>query len=508
MGRPPGDRIPVRRALLSVADKTGLVPFARRLANAGMALVASDGTAAALELAGVPCTRIADAIGAPEFLGGRVKTLHPKVHGGILADPEDPEHAADLQRFGIEPFQLVVVVPYGVPPGPAAPWDEVIDHVDIGGPALIRAAAKNHGRVAVVVDPDQYDEVADAAITGGIGPELRRTLAARAFFTTARLDAAILHHLEAEDFPERLVVPLERSLSLRYGENPDQRAAAYAAPEGGWWTRATIGSRDGLSATNLQDAEAALSAAGALRSPGAVVVKHTNPCGAAEADTLAEAFAAAWDGDPRAAYGGVVGLNAPLDAATARLIAERFVEVVVAPAVAPDAASALAARPRTRVVETPGVSPSGMAMLAVEGGVIIQQWPPPDDPSTWRVVSGAELDDRTRADLRIAWSVAAHSASNAVVLARDRAVVGVGCGDQARVAAAERAVARAGERASEAVAASDGFFPFRDGLDALADAGVRAVVQPGGSRRDPEVIQAAAERGITLVFTGVRRFRH
>jgi phosphoribosylaminoimidazolecarboxamide formyltransferase/IMP cyclohydrolase len=508
MVSPVEERIPIRRALLSVADKTGLIRFAGRLANMGVTLVASDGTAAALQDAGVACTRISDATGAPEILGGRVKTLHPKVHGGILADPDDPAHAADLQSFGIEPFQLVVVVPYDVPAGPVASWSDVIDRVDIGGPALIRAAAKNHGRVAVVVDPDQYDRVADAAAGGGTDGALRRALAARAFFTTARLDAAILGHIDDEDFPERLVLPLERRLQLRYGENPDQPAAAYATPDGGWWTRASITSRDGLSATNLQDAEAALATAGALRSPGAVVVKHTNTCGAAEADTLAEAFAAAWEGDPRAAYGGVVGLNAPLDPETAAAIAERFVEVVVAPSVMPEAASLLEARPRTRVIETPGVSPSGMQMLALEGGLVAQDWPPADDPDAWRVVAGPAPDDGARTDLRIAWAVAAHCASNAVVLVRDGAVVGVGAGDQARVGAAERAVAQAGGRAVGAAAASDGLLPFRDGLDVLAEAGVRAVVQPGGSRRDDEVLAAAAERDVTLLFTGTRRFRH
>lgn len=439
----PDDRIPIRRALLSVADKAGLVPFAQRLAAAGVALVASDGTAAALEDAGIECARISDATGTPEILGGRVKTLHPKVHGAILADPGDPDHAADLQRFGIEPFQLVVVVPYSVPPG-GAPWGEVMDHVDIGGPALIRAAAKNHGRVAVVVHPDQYEEVAGEVAAGGIALGLRRALAARAFFATASLDAALLGHLDDGALPTRWVLPLERRLDLRYGENPDQRASAYAGPGGSWWAQATVTSRDGLSATNLQDAEAALAVAGALRSPAAVVVKHTNPCGAAEAETLSEAFTAAWEGDPRAAYGGVVGVNRPLDVETAAAIAERFVEVVVAPAVTPDAMQALTRRPRTRVIEAPGVTSPGMEMRFVGGGVLLQVPPADDDPATWSVVAGAAPDDAVAADLRIAWAVAARSASNAVVIVRDRAVVGIGAGDQARVGAAERAVARAG----------------------------------------------------------------
>jgi phosphoribosylaminoimidazolecarboxamide formyltransferase/IMP cyclohydrolase len=508
MAEAPGGRIPIRRALLSAADKTGLVSLARRLADLGVALIASDGTAAVLDEAGVSCSRISDVTGAQAMLGGRVKTLHPKVHGGILADPDDPEHAADLQRFGIEPVQLVVVVPYGIPTDPSARWEDVIDHVDIGGPALIRAAAKNHQHVAVVVDPDQYAEVGAAAAAGGTDLVMRRKLAVRAFYTTARLDAAILHHLDASGIPERVVVPLERRLVLRYGENPDQRAAAYASPEESWWAGAKITSRDGLSATNLQDAEAALATVTALRSPAAVVVKHTNPCGAAEAATTEAAFAAAWEGDPRAAYGGVVALNAPLDAPTAEAIAGRFVELVVAPAVTPEAAAKLAARPRTRVIETPGVSAAATVALPVEGGLVIQERPPFDDPDAWQVVVGEALDELTRADLRIAWAVAAHCASNAVVLVRDGAVVGVGAGDQARVGAAERAVARAGERSVGAVAASDGLLPFRDGLDVLADAGIRALVEPGGSRRDAEVTDAASERGVTLVFTGTRRFRH
>ena len=501
-------RLPVSRALLSVADKAGLERFAARLVNAGVTLIASEGTALALERAGIPVRRVADVTGAPEILSGRVKTMHPKVMGAVLGDPTDPRHRADFEQFGIAPIDLVVVVPYRVPADPGVGWDDVVESVDIGGPALLRAAAKNHGRVAVVADPDQYDEVAEAVGTGGTDLAMRRRLARRALFEAASLDAALLTHLAGGDpLPGHLLVPYRRSLPLRYGENPDQQAAAYAGGNDVWWADALISGGADLSATNLADADAALRLALDLHPPAAVVIKHTNPCGAAEADTPAAAFAAAWAGDERAAYGGVVGFNATLDAPAAEAIASHFVEVVAASQITPEARAILERRSRLRVLEAPR-PPAAERALAVGGGLVLQTAPAPADPAAWRVVAGPPPDAATLEDLRVAWTVASHAASNAVVVVSGRSAVGVGAGDQARVGAAERAVARAGDRAAGAVAASDGFLPFRDGLDVLADAGVAAVVEPGGSRRDPEVAAAARERGVTLVFTGTRRFRH
>lgn len=503
-------RVAVRRALLSVSDKDGLAPFAKRLVDAGVELVSSGGTAAALREVALPVTDVAEVTGAPEILGGRVKTLHPAVHGGILADPARPDHADDLDRHGIEPFQLVVsnLYPFErtVAGGDVDPA-EAIEQIDIGGPALTRAAAKNHTAVGVVTDPSQYDAVAAAVEAGGLDDELRLELAREAFFRTASYDAAIVGWLERTE-GRRMVLPLVRHSVLRYGENPHQPAAAFVA-EGGWWTDATQVQGKALSFNNLVDAEAAWRLAADLPAPGAVVVKHTNACGAAVAGSVGEAFAAAWDGDPLAAFGGVVSVNAPLDAATASAIAERFVEVVVAPGAADDALEILGGKDSLRVLVAPFPAADDLDLRRVEGGLLAQQRDVlGDGPDGWELRAGPEPDAALLRELWFAWVVAAHAKSNAIVVARDLAAVGVGAGDQSRVGAAERALAKAGARAQGAVAASDAFFPFRDGLDALADAGVRAVVEPGGSRRDDEVVAAAEERGVTLMFSGRRHFRH
>ncbi len=503
-------RIPVRRALISVSDKTDLVPFVRRLVAAGAEIVSSGGTALMLREAHLPVMSVAEVTGAPEILGGRVKTLHPKIHGGILADVSNPSHAADLQIHGIEPFQLVVVnlYPFEATVADDPTLAEALEHIDIGGPAMIRAAAKNFGSVGVVVSPDQYEDVAAAVEAGGLDGQLRVSLARRAFFRTAAYDAAILGYLTGDGFPSYLVLPLERVGSLRYGENPHQKAAAYTDGTG-WWTQARFVQGKALSFNNLVDAEAAWRLVNDLDVPAAVVVKHTNACGAAERATLAEAFTAAWDCDSVSAFGGVVALNAPLDAETAAGIAERFIEVVIAPGLEQGAAEALSARPAMRVLEAPVPGGADLDLRRVEGGLLVQgRDRPDDDVGAWTHAAGPRPAEETLADLCFAWVVAAHTKSNAIVVARHRAAVGVGAGDQSRVGAAERAVARAGERARGGVAASDAFFPFRDGLDTLADAGVVAVVEPGGSKRDGEVMAAADERGVTLMFTGRRHFRH
>ncbi len=503
--------IPVRRALISVSDKTDLIPFARRLGAAGVEIVSSGGTASALEEAGIPVSRVAVVTGFPEILGGRVKTLHPAIHGGILADPSRDDHRDDLAGAGIAPFELVVVNLYPFEETVAAggvAMAEAIEQIDIGGPAMIRAAAKNHAAVGVVVDRADYEEVAAAVESGGLGDDLRLDLARRAFFRTAAYDAAVVGYLEAGELPERMVLPLRRSVELRYGENPHQLAAAYAI-EGGWWSSARQVQGKALSFNNLADTEAAWRLVHDLGTPAAAVVKHTNACGAAEADTVAGAFAAAWEGDPQAGFGGVVALNAPLDRETAEMIAEHFVEVVIAPDVSPEAAEVLSRKASLRVLAAAAPAGGDLDLRRVEGGFLVQRR---DDvaaePGAWDHKAGPVLADGAADDLRIAWILAAHTKSNAIVVVRDRAAVGVGAGDQSRVGAALRAVAKAAGRAAGAVAASDAFFPFRDGLDVLADAGVVAVAEPGGSRRDDEVIDAAAERGVSLWFTGRRHFRH
>ncbi len=507
------NRIPVRRAVVSVHDKSGLVDFVKRLTASGVEIVSSGGTAKALREAGLEVTDVGDVTGAPEILGGRVKTLHPRIHGGILAVPGDRAHAADLAANGIEPFQLVVsnLYPFADTVAGAADEAAIVEDIDIGGPALTRAAAKNHAHVGVVTSPDQYDEVAAAVEAGGLDPEMRRSLAGQAFFHTAAYDAAIVEWMERDrTVPERLVLPLRRREVLRYGENPHQEAAVYRSGEAtAWWEAANQIQGKEMSFNNLVDAEAAWRLAGDLAGTAAVVVKHTNPCGAASRKSIADAMAAAWDCDPVSAFGGVVALNRPVDVACAELIAAQFLEVVIAPVVTPSAQDLLAAKKNLRVLEAPPARSADWDVRRLEGGALVQRRDQVERThDDWEVAAGEEPDEATWADLEFAWTVAAHTKSNAVVIARDRAAVGVGAGDQSRVGAAERAVRRAGDRAQGAVAASDAFFPFRDGLDVLADAGVAVVVEPGGSRRDDEVIAAARERGVALVFTGRRHFRH
>ena len=506
-------RVPVQRAVVSVYDKTGLVDFAKRLAAAGVEIVSSGGTARALRDAGLEVTEVGDVTGAPEILGGRVKTLHPRIHGGILAVPGDSGHAADLAGQGIEPFQLVVSNLYPFVETVAAAADEaaIVEEIDIGGPALTRAAAKNHAHVGIVTSPDQYDEVAAEVEAGGLEAATRRSLAREAFYRTAAYDAAIVEWFERDEaLPERVVLAMRRRQGLRYGENPHQEAAAYRSlGTTAWWDAARQLQGKELSFNNLVDAEAAWRLAGDLAGAGAVIVKHTNPCGAAARRTVAEAFRAAWECDPQSAFGGVVALNRSVDADCAALVSEHFVEVVIAPAVTPPAQEVLAARANLRVLEAPPARNADWDLRRLEGGMLVQRHDQVERThAEWTVAAGEEPDGDAWADLEFAWTVAAHTKSNAVVIATDRTAVGVGAGDQSRVGAAERAVRRAGERAAGSVAASDAFFPFRDGLDVLADAGVTAVVEPGGSRRDDEVIAAAEERGVTLVFTGRRHFRH
>jgi phosphoribosylaminoimidazolecarboxamide formyltransferase/IMP cyclohydrolase len=506
--------VPVRRALLSVFDKTGLVDLAARLVACDVELVSSGGTAAHLRQAGLDVTSVADVTGAAEMLGGRVKTLHPAIHGAILADRGDPAHIADLHDRDIAPIELVVVnlYPFEQAVASGAPRAEIIEQIDIGGPAMVRAAAKNHAWVGVVTSPDRYPEVAAAVEAGGLSADLRASLAADAFFRTASYDAAIVGWLEAgeeQELPARLVLAVEQLAALRYGENPHQPAALYCAPfTSAWWRVAEQLQGKHMSFNNYVDAEAAWRLASDLPAPAAVIVKHSNACGAAVVTgSLVAAFEEAWECDPLSAFGGVVAVNAALDEATAAAIASRFVEVVVAPAVEGRAAAVLSAKENLRLLVAHPPHGFDLDLRRVEDGLLAQVRDRMDGDG-WQVMTAREPGAAEIDDLRFAWIVAAHTKSNAIVVARGGAAVGVGAGDQSRVGAAERALAKAGDRARSAVAASDAFFPFRDGVDALAAAGVTAVIQPGGSVRDDEVVAAADEHGMAMVFTGRRHFRH
>lgn len=492
------------RALVSVYDKTGLVPFVRRLTAAGCEIVSSGGTAAALEEEGIAVTRVSEVTGEPEILGGRVKTLHPRIHGGILARGEDD--AGELDEHDIERFDLVVCNLYpfreAVADALAAEID-IIEQIDIGGSAMVRAAAKNHHHVAVVVDPGQYDEVSAAIENGTLDQKLRRALAAEAFFHTASYDAAIVAWLGKDQ-----VLPLRHVTELRYGENPQQSAALFredgATP---WWALATQHQGKEMSFNNYGDAEAAWRLANDLDHNAVVIVKHTNACGAAIGESVQLSFEKAWACDPQSAFGGVIAINGALDVPTSELITDRFVEVVVARDVDDAAVEVLQAKKSLRVLTAPPPGDGGRDARRIEGGFLIQERDFFGEEA-WQTVSEREPTDSEIESMRFAWVVCAHAKSNAIVIANRGQAVGVGAGDQSRVGAARRAAAKADGRGFGGVAASDAFFPFRDGLDTLVAAGVTAVVEPGGSRNDREVIDAANEAGVALVFTGQRHFRH
>jgi phosphoribosylaminoimidazolecarboxamide formyltransferase/IMP cyclohydrolase len=503
-------RIPVGRALISVSDKQGLTPFAVSLVELGVEIVASGGTADHLEAAGIPVFRVEDVTGAPEMLGGRVKTLHPRVHGGILADLGNSEHLQNLTDFGVRPFQLVVVnlYPFEETVASGANDDVAIENIDIGGPTMIRAAAKNHKWVTVVVSPDRYDDVVAAIATGGTTPQFREELAREAFYRTARYDAAIVNWLET-DRSERIVLALERHAALRYGENPHQPASLYALGDvAGWWANASQIQGKEMSFNNYADADAAWRLVNDLPDGAVAILKHTNACGAAVGDSLLEAFGKAWDCDPLSAFGGVIAVNAQLDGETAKAISEYFVEIVLAPSITEEAKAVLAQKKNVRVLVAPIPENLGRDIRTVDGGFLVQDRDVVGhDPSHWKSQTRHPTQGELQ-DLEMAWVVAAHTKSNAVVIVKDGAAVGVGAGDQSRIGAAERALVRAGDRAKGAVCASDAFFPFRDGPDTLADAGITALVEPGGSMRDDEVISSARENDIALMFTGERHFRH
>ena len=516
------DRAPVRRALVSTYDKAGLEELGRELAAAGVELVSTGSTAARLRAAGVAVTPVDEVTGFPECLDGRVKTLHPAVHAGILADRRRLDHVRQLADLGVAPFDLVVVnlYPFADTVASGASAEECVEQIDIGGPAMVRAAAKNSASVAVVVSPDRYDEVLQAVAAGGTTAAQRRALAGEAFRHTAEYDIAVASWFasayDASDaeggFPAWVAGSWRRSAVLRYGENPHQRAALYAAPDAGD-SLATAEQLHGkaMSYNNHVDTDAALRAAYDHAAPTVAIIKHANPCGIASGADAAEAHRKAHACDPLSAFGGVIACNTEVSVAMAEQVADVFTEVVVAPAYAPGAVEVLSRKPSVRLLRTAG-RPGGVEMRQIAGGVLLQTRDrvdaPGDEPATWTLRAGEPAGPGTLADLEFAWRAARAVKSNAVLLAADRATVGVGMGQVNRVDAARLAVARAGERARGCVAASDAFFPFPDGLQVLLDAGVRAVVQPGGSVRDEEVVAAARAAGVTLYTTGTRHFAH
>ena len=503
-----------KRALLSVHDKTGIADLARGLVEAGWELVSSGGTASVLADEGVPVVEVGEVTGAPEILEGRVKTLHPAIHGGILADRSNPGHLADLEARGIVPIDLVVgnLYPFTSDPG--------IELIDIGGPTMVRAAAKNYAYVGVVVDPADYRPVLDELrAVGSLSDATRRRLARSAFAHTAAYDAAIVAWFDEDpssDHANDLLKPslhlaLDRVQDLRYGENPHQVGARYrASGSSGWWDTAVVHGGKAMSYLNLFDTEAAWRLVHRLGDePCAVVVKHANPCGAAVGSDIADAYLSAHRCDPVSAFGGVVAVNRPVTPAMAEALSEVFTEVVVAPAYEPDALVLLGERKNLRVLEAGPPGWPELDVRGIDGGLLVQTADElVAEPSVWRVVTEREPTGAEWADLEFAWRVVARVSSNAIVLVKDRCAVGIGAGQQNRRDAGRIAAEKAAGRAIDGACASDAFFPFRDGLDAAADAGVTAVVQPGGSLRDDEVVAAADAHGMAMVFTNERHFRH
>lgn len=517
------DKRPIRRALISVYDKTGLVDLARGLHEAGVSIVSTGSTAKTIAGAGVPVTPVEDVTGFPEVLDGRVKTLHPKVHAGVLADLRKPEHEAALTELGIAPFELVVVnlYPFSETVASGAGPDECVEQIDIGGPSMVRAAAKNHPSVAVVVDPLGYDGVLAAVRGGGFTLAERKKLAALAFQHTAEYDVAVAAWMvsvlapeEGAELPRWVGSTSRRTAVLRYGENPHQKAALYR-DDSGWPGLAQAEQLHGkeMSYNNYTDADAAWRAAFDHEQTCVAIIKHANPCGIAVSTvSVADAHAKAHACDPLSAFGGVIATNTTVSVEMAQTVADIFTEVIVAPAYEPGAVEALTKKKNIRILVAAEPEGAAVDFRPISGGLLVQERDAldaeGDDPNNWTLATGDPADSATLADLVFAWRAGRAVKSNAIVIAKDGATVGVGMGQVNRVDAARLAVERAGERTKGAVASSDAFFPFPDGLQTLIDAGVRAVVHPGGSVRDDEVTAAAAAAGITLYLTGARHFAH
>ncbi len=520
----------VSRALISVSDKHGIVDFARQLADAGVALLSTGGTAKLLREAGLAVTDVSEHTGSPEILDGRVKTLHPKVHGGLLARRDSTEHMQTIAEHGIERIDLLVVNLYPFQQTIARPdctLQEAIENIDIGGPAMVRAAAKNHGNeaggVAVVTDPDDYASIIEEmrAGDGGISAATRFSLAVKAFTHTARYDSAISNYLTALDaegrvrsYPDRLQLAFDKVQDLRYGENPHQSAAFYREPGaavGGIAAYTQLQGKE-LSYNNIADADAAWECVKAFDSTACVIVKHANPCGVALGATPQEAYARAFQTDPTSAFGGIIAFNAEVDALTAEAVSKQFMEVLIAPGYSAAALDVLRGKQNVRVLTMPAGELCQIDMKRVGGGLLVQSADhAPIGLTDLKVVTRRAPDEREAQDLLFAWRVAKYVKSNAIVYCRDAMTVGVGAGQMSRVDSARIARIKAENAAltiQGCVVASDAFFPFRDGLDVLAEAGATAVIQPGGSMRDAEVIAAADEHGLAMVFTGFRHFRH
>ena len=516
---------PIRRALISVYDKTGLVELARGLHDAGVTLVSTGSTAKNIADQGIPVTPVEDVTGFPEVLDGRVKTLHPKVHAGLLADTRKPEHLAALAELGIEAFDLVVVnlYPFTQTVESGASEDDCVEQIDIGGPSLVRAAAKHHPSVAVVVDPLGYDGVLAAVRAGGFTLDERKRLASLAFRHTAEYDVAVASWMGAtlsaegdgnSALPKWFGGVWRRSAVLRYGENPHQQAALYT-DNAGWPGLAQAQQLHGkeMSYNNFTDADAAWRAAFDHEETCVAIIKHANPCGiAVSAVSVADAHRKAHDCDPLSAFGGVIATNTTVSVEMARTVADIFTEVIVAPAYEPGAVEVLSGKKNIRILVAAEPMAGGAEFRQVSGGLLVQTRDvldaDGDDPNNWTLATGEPADPATLADLVFAWRTCRAVKSNAIVIAADGATVGVGMGQVNRVDAARLAVERAGERTRGAVAASDAFFPFPDGLQTLTAAGVKAIVHPGGSMRDDQVTEAAANAGITLYLTGARHFAH
>ena len=519
-----------RRALVSVSDKTALDTFVRGLAELGFEILSTGGTRRFLEDAGIPVTDVASYTQFPEMMGGRVKTLHPRIHGGILGRPDLAADAAAMKEHGITPIQLVVCNLYPFEKTIARPdvsIPEAIEQIDIGGPSMVRSAAKNHAYVGIVTSASQYTDVLECLKNGTFDEAFRRKLAAAAFESTARCDRAIADYMSGitsdadtpADWPGQLTPRFHLCSSLRYGENPHQKAAFYietAPPPTSLAFAKQLNGKE-LSYNNLMDLDAARSIVAEFDQPAACVIKHTNPCGCAVAESLADAFENAHAGDPVSAFGSVIGLNRTVDAATAERLCEpgRFIEAVIAPGYDEDAFEILTTRPKwrrnVRLMQVE-YSEAGRGVLdyrRVSGGLLVQdQDDQPQDDSEWEVRTSRSPTPEEDADLRFAWAVCRHVKSNAIVFAKDGMLLGAGAGQMSRLDSSFIAAMKAGERAAGGVVASDAFFPFRDGVDEAAKAGIRAVIQPGGSRNDEEVITACNEHNMAMIFTGRRHFRH
>ena len=516
------DRIAIKRALVSVYDKSGLEDLVRGLHEAGVALVSTGGSARLIEGLGLPVTKVEDLTGFPECLDGRVKTLHPKVHAGILADRRLETHVQQLADLGVEPFDLVVsnLYPFTDTVASGASPDECVEQIDIGGPSMVRAAAKNHPSVAIVTSPARYGDVLAATAAGGFTLAERQRLAAEAFQHTASYDVAVASWMsnvltdtsEGSGFPSWAGGTWEKAAVLRYGENPHQGAGLYLNQFGAGLAQATQLHGKEMSYNNYVDADAARRAASDFAEPAVAIIKHANPCGIAVGTDVADAHAKAHACDPVSAFGGVIAVNREVSVAMAQQVAEVFTEVIVAPGYADGAVEVLAAKKNLRILVCDVARAGEVEMRPISGGLLMQQRDhvdaPGDDPTTWTLASGEPADEQTLADLAFAWRACRSVKSNAILLAHDGASVGVGMGQVNRVDSCRLAVERAGERSRGAVAASDAFFPFEDGPQILLDAGVRAIVQPGGSMRDELTVQAATAAGVTMYFTGTRHFAH